>query len=220
ITENDDRLNISQIFDINHLQDVLNAAHVCYRGGRLEFISDVAPSTGLFHQNVLRCTKCGIETPLTNFRIIHPIESTQQEPNQRLILACGTTGVGYRATKHQQFCNRNYDGTSKSMEREGVKKLFQRSLINGLRYKHMVCDGDASAFEAIKYYYIQHHHQQQRTSSDKGKEDEDEEGTEEEEGTDEEEGTEEGEASEDEDEEGTEEEEGTDEEGTEEEEEG
>ncbi|CAF3874123.1 unnamed protein product, partial [Rotaria sp. Silwood1] len=98
ITEHDDRLNISQIFDINHLQDVLNAAHVCYRGGRLEFISDVAPSTGLFHQNVLRCTKCGIETPLTNFRIIHPIESTQQEPNQRLILACGTTGVGYRAT--------------------------------------------------------------------------------------------------------------------------
>jgi mRNA-degrading endonuclease RelE of RelBE toxin-antitoxin system len=240
---------------------------------------------GLFHHNILRCTKCGIETPLTNFRIIHPIESTQQEPNKHLILACGTTGVGYRAAKsimsmlslsiqsertflkhlhklyddiysysqayfksiieqikrrsntqenivditvsidgtwkrrghvsnygivfvidvdsglcidfevmslfceactkrrsilsetkfkkwfkkHQQFCNRNYDGTSKSMEREGVIKLFQRSLINGLRYKHMVCDGDASAFEAIKNYYIQQQQQQQRTSSNKGK---------------------------------------------------
>ena len=32
----------------------------------------------------------------------------------------------------------------------------------------MVCDGDASAFEAIKYYYVQHH-QQQNTSLEKGK---------------------------------------------------
>ncbi|CAF3311856.1 unnamed protein product, partial [Rotaria sp. Silwood2] len=258
----------SQIFDINHFQDILNTAHVCYRGGRLEFVPDVLPCSGLFQHNILRCTKCGNETPLTNFPVIHPIKTTQQEPNKRLTLAAATTGVGYRATKsimstlslsiqsertflkqlhkfyddmycyaqqhftsiidkikrrskqekiiditvsidgtwkrrghvsnyglvfvidvhsglcidfevmslfceactrkrsilsgtkfrkwyekHQPFCSKNYDGTSKSMEKEGVIKLFQRSLINGLRYKHMVCDGDASAYEAIKYYY-------------------------------------------------------------------
>ncbi|CAF3224215.1 unnamed protein product, partial [Rotaria sp. Silwood2] len=278
----------SQIFDINHFQDILNTAHVCYRGGRLEFVPDVLPCSGLFHHNILRCTKCGNETPLTNFPVIHPIKTTQQEPNKRLTLAAATTGVGYRATKsimstlslsiqsertflkqlhkfyddmycyaqqhftsiidkikrrskqekiiditvsidgtwkrrghvsnyglvfvidvhsglcidfevmslfceactrkrsilsgtkfrkwyekHQPFCSKNYDGTSKSMEKEGVIKLFQRSLINGLRYKHMVCDGDASAYEAIKYYYVRHQQQQQQhTSLEKGTEDE------------------------------------------------
>ncbi|CAF4434584.1 unnamed protein product [Rotaria sp. Silwood2] len=34
----------------------------------------------------------------------------------------------------------------------------------------MVCDGDGSACEAIKYYYIQHHQQQQHTSLEKGTE--------------------------------------------------
>ncbi|CAF1475225.1 unnamed protein product, partial [Rotaria sordida] len=278
----------SQIFDINHFQDILNTAHVCYGGGRLEFVPDVLPCSGLFHHNILRCTKCGNETPLTNFPVIHPIKTTQQEPNKRLTLAAATTGVGYRATKsimstlslsiqsertflkqlhkfyddmysyaqqhftsiidkikrrskqekiiditvsidgtwkrrghvsnyglvfvidvhsglcidfevmslfceactrkrsilsetkfrkwykkHQPFCSKNYDGTSKSMEKEGVIKLFQRSLINGLRYKHMVCDGDASAYEAIKYYYVRHQQQQrQHTSLEKGTEDE------------------------------------------------
>ncbi|CAF4228236.1 unnamed protein product [Rotaria sordida] len=89
----------SQIFDINHFQDILNTAHVCYGGGRLEFVPDVLPCSGLFHHNILRCTKCGNETPLTNFPVIHPIKTTQQEPNKRLTLAAATTGVGYRATK-------------------------------------------------------------------------------------------------------------------------
>jgi hypothetical protein len=285
ISEQCDTSNTSQIFDIQHLQDILNKAHVCNHGGRLEFVPDALPYTGLFHQNVLRCTKCGKQTPMTNFPIIHPIESKQQEPNKRLTLAVATTGVGYRAAraimstlslsiqsertflnqlhkfyddiygfaqqhfktiidkiksrsrkqekiidiivsidgtwkrrghvsnygivfvidvqsglcidfevmslyceactrkrsrlseakflkwyrKHKPVCSKNYDGTSKSMEKEGVMKLFQRSLINGLRYKYMLCDGDTSAFEAVKYYYIEQYQQQQQTALEKSK---------------------------------------------------
>ncbi|CAF2715562.1 unnamed protein product [Rotaria sp. Silwood2] len=59
--------------------------------------------------------------------------------------------------KHKAHCYKNYSGTSKSMEKEGAVRLFQRSLINGLRYERMVCDGDgdASAYEAIKNYYFE-----------------------------------------------------------------
>jgi hypothetical protein len=89
----------SQIFDVRHLEDILNTAHVCTDGGRLQFISDVLPSTGLFHQNILRCTKCLEETPMTNFPIVQPLESEQQEPNKLLTLAAATTCVGYRAIK-------------------------------------------------------------------------------------------------------------------------
>ncbi|CAF3980500.1 unnamed protein product [Rotaria sp. Silwood1] len=63
--------------------------------------------------------------------------------------------------KHQLFCPKNYDGTSKSMEKEGTVRLFQRSIVNVLRYTHMLCDGDASAFEAIKHYYVKQSQQQQ-----------------------------------------------------------
>ncbi|CAF3872924.1 unnamed protein product [Rotaria sordida] len=163
----------SQIFDINHFQDILNTAHVCYGGGRLEFVPDVLPCSGLFHHNILRCTKCGNETPLTNFPVIHPIKTTQQEPNKRLTLAAATTGVGYRATKSIMSTL----SLSIQSERTFLKQLHKFyddiSLINGLRYKHMVCDGDASAYEAIKYYYVRHQQQQrQHTSLEKGTEDE------------------------------------------------
>ena len=66
ISEKCNTSNTSQIFDVNHFQDILNTVHVCYRGGRLEFVPDVLPCTGLFHHNILRCTKCGKETPMTN----------------------------------------------------------------------------------------------------------------------------------------------------------
>ena len=261
---------------MKHLQNVLDIAHVC-DGGRLQLIPNALPSIGLFHQNVLRCTKCFNETPLTNFQVIQPIEAEQQEPNKRLSLGVATTGVGYRAIKaimatlslsiqsertflrqlhkyydglhnfaqqhfktiikniksrnnnrqnimnitvsidgtwkrrghvsnygivyiidvqsglcidyevmsllceacnfkksklsqsqftkwyktHQLFCHKNYDGTSKSKEKEGTVRLFQRSIDNGLRYTHMFCDGDASEFEAIKYYYVKKSQQQQ-----------------------------------------------------------
>ena len=53
------------------------------------------------------------------------------------------------------------------MEKEGTVRLFQRSIDNGLRYTHMLCDGDASAFKAIKYYYVKNSRQQQvRLKSD------------------------------------------------------
>ncbi|CAF1172035.1 unnamed protein product [Didymodactylos carnosus] len=243
---------------------------MCSNGGRLEFISDVSPPVGLFHHNVLRCSKCFKETLMTNFPAILPVESEQQEPNKRLCIATATNGIGYVATKgilsslglsittektflqqlhksyddfhdfakkkfqlitedikyrnnkqneitditisldgtwkkrghtsnygvvfitdvqsgccidyevlslkcevcslkklklkknqfnkwyvnHKTNCHKNYNGSSKSMEKEGVIRLFQRSLSNDLRYKQMVCDGDASAYEAVKYFYI------------------------------------------------------------------
>jgi hypothetical protein len=272
----------SQIFDIQHFQKILNNAHVCSDGGRLEFISDVSPPVGLFHQNIFRCTKCLKETSITNFPPIHPIESKQQEPNKRLCIAAATTGIGYDATnavmsslclsittekaflqqlhkqydalndfaqthfqtiindikfksnkqdkiiditvsldgtwkrrghisnygivflidvqsgycidyevmclycevcnmkksklrnekfdkwykKHQILCYKNYDGTSKSMEKEGAVRLFQRSLDNGLRYKYMVCDGDASAHKAIENHYIERQKQKDAQEED------------------------------------------------------
>ena len=60
------------------------------------------------------------------------------------------------------------------MEKEGAVRLFQRSLINGLRYKSMVCDGDASAYEAIKNYYIEQQKQidtQEEKSMEEGTDD-------------------------------------------------
>ncbi|CAF1518707.1 unnamed protein product, partial [Rotaria sordida] len=266
----------SQIFDIQYFQQVFNNAHVCSNNGRLEFIADTSPSVGLFHFNALRCTSCGKETPVTNFSPIDPVQSVQQEPNERLVVAAATTGIGYKATKyimstlglsittekaflhqlhkyydalhvfakqklqsvidelkykhgkqhqimnvtvsldgtwkrrghvsnfgivflihvdsgkcidyevlsllcekckmkkatlskkefkkwyskHQRFCEKNFHGTSKSMEKAGAIRLFQRSLVNGLRYKFMLCDGDSSAYESVKYYYINKEQQQ------------------------------------------------------------
>ncbi|CAF1158109.1 unnamed protein product [Rotaria sordida] len=251
----------------------MNSAHVCSKG-RLQFIPDVSSPVGLFHQNVLRCSKCLKETLLTNFPPIQPIESEQQEPNKCLSIAAAANGIRYTATKwifsslglsittqtaflrqlhknydalhdfakknmqliiddikhknnkkdeimditisldgtwktrghtskygvvfiidvqsgycidyevlslncevcnlkktklkkeafnkwyksHQKYCYKNYSGSSKSMEKEGTIRLFQRSLTNGLRYKRMVCDGDASAYETIKHYYLEQQH--------------------------------------------------------------
>ncbi|CAF1473798.1 unnamed protein product [Rotaria sp. Silwood1] len=78
-----DESKTSQIFDMKHLQDVLDKAHVC-DGGRLQLIPNALPSIGLFHQNVLRCTKCFNETPLTNFQVMQSMKAEQQEPNKRL----------------------------------------------------------------------------------------------------------------------------------------
>ena len=83
---------------MKHLQNILGKAYVC-DGGRLQSIPNALPSIGLFHQNVLRCTKCFKETPLTNFQVTQPIKAEQQEPNKRLSLGVATTGVGYRAIK-------------------------------------------------------------------------------------------------------------------------
>ena len=275
-TENSTSSNTSQIFDMKHFQQVFNDAHVCSENGRLEFIADTSPAVGLYHQNTIRCTKCGKETMLSKFPPTYPIEAAQQEPNKCLTIAVATNGIGYNATKtimsalglsvtsektflyqlhkyydalhifatqrfqsiihdiklknnsqdkilnvavsldgtwkrrvhvsnygivflvhadsgkcidyevlslicekcnmkrvklsskefkkwfikHKPFCYKNHRGTSKSMEKEGTIKLFQRSLINGLRYKFMICDGDSTAYEAVKYYYINQQQQQ------------------------------------------------------------
>nr|ACD54803.1 unknown [Adineta vaga] len=56
--------------------------------------------------------------------------------------------------KHKSSCEKNWDGTAKAMEVEGAKRLFQRSLIKGFRYKWLICDGDSSAYEAVKNTYV------------------------------------------------------------------
>ncbi|CAF1177952.1 unnamed protein product, partial [Didymodactylos carnosus] len=276
VTEESISFKTTQIFDIDHFQQVFNNAHVCSENGRLEFIADTSPSVGLCHCNTLRCTNCGKKTPVTNFASIDPVKSVQQEPNTLLVIAVATTGISYNATKcimstlglsitsevaflhqlhkyydalhffaaqkfqqiicelkhkykkqkqimnvtisldgtwkrrghvsnygivflihvdsgkcidyevlsllcekcnirkatlsskqfkkwyqkHQPYCQKNFNGTSKSMEKIGTMKLFERSLANGLRYRSMLCDGDSSAYEAIKYYYINKEQQQ------------------------------------------------------------
>ena len=72
---------------------------MCSDGGRLEFIPNRSSSIGLFHTNVLRCSKCFEETILTNFTPIKPIESEQQEPNKCLHVAAATNGISYATTK-------------------------------------------------------------------------------------------------------------------------
>ncbi len=57
------------------------------------------------------------------------------------------------------------------MEKEGTIKLFQRSLSNGLRFKFIVCDGDTSAYEAVKDYFIKQEQQQPTYSETLGDED-------------------------------------------------
>ncbi|CAF4477495.1 unnamed protein product [Rotaria sp. Silwood2] len=143
----------SQIFNLQYFQQILNNVHVCSNDGRLEFMPDALLPVGLFHNNILRCTKCHKEIPTANFPLIKPIESEQQEPNKRLTIAAATIGIGYNAVKGIMSTLYLSMTTEKAFLRH-LHKLFQRSLINGLRYKYIVCDDDASAYEAVKYHYI------------------------------------------------------------------
>ncbi|CAF1659817.1 unnamed protein product [Adineta ricciae] len=56
--------------------------------------------------------------------------------------------------KHKDVCEQNWDGTAKGMEVEGARRLFERSVDKGFRYKWLICDGDSSAYEAVKRTYI------------------------------------------------------------------
>ncbi|CAF4828935.1 unnamed protein product [Rotaria sp. Silwood2] len=87
----------SQIFDVNHLKECIDKAHIC-PGGRLELIIDSGKSFGLFHKNGLKCSICNKMTDLTNF----PAQSSRQiqEPNQRLYAASAISGTGYAACPH------------------------------------------------------------------------------------------------------------------------
>jgi hypothetical protein len=86
----------SQIFDVNHLKECIDIAHIC-PGGRLELIIDSGKSFGLFHKNGLKCSICNKITDLTNF----PAQSSRQiqEPNQRLYAASAISGTGYDTTQ-------------------------------------------------------------------------------------------------------------------------
>ncbi|CAF1529963.1 unnamed protein product [Didymodactylos carnosus] len=87
---------------------------------------------------------------------------------QRLKLAKSKFGKWYE--QHAKHCYKNYGGTSESMLKEGTIKLFQGSLSNDLRYKYMVCDSDASAYEAIKYHFIDRQKQKNSEAEEEEKE--------------------------------------------------
>ncbi|CAF1521043.1 unnamed protein product [Adineta steineri] len=86
----------SQIFDVNHLKECIDTAHIC-PGDRLELIIDAKKSFGLFHQNGLKCSICNKITDLTNF----PAQPSRQiqEPDQRLYAVSAISGVGYDTTQ-------------------------------------------------------------------------------------------------------------------------
>ena len=50
---------------------------------------------------------------------------------------------------HQPVCQKNHDGTAGSMEQAGAVELWRRSLQNGMRYKSVLCDGDANTIRQI-----------------------------------------------------------------------
>ena len=47
---------------------------------------------------------------------------------------------------HEEECNKNFEGASSEMERHAVKAMFHRSTEYGLRYEHLVGDGDSKSF--------------------------------------------------------------------------
>ena len=50
---------------------------------------------------------------------------------------------------YKQHYDKNYDGSSDTMEVEAAKRIWQRSAETGLRYTTMLSDGDSKAFDAI-----------------------------------------------------------------------
>lgn len=52
--------------------------------------------------------------------------------------------------EHAQKCSKNYDGSSKGMEREAAVRMWGRSIErNKMRYTSMLSDGDSVAFKAV-----------------------------------------------------------------------
>ncbi|KAK8372121.1 hypothetical protein O3P69_012721, partial [Scylla paramamosain] len=51
---------------------------------------------------------------------------------------------------HDELCDINYEGTSGGMEAAAAVTMWTRSLEHNMRYMNFVCDGDSSAFRAVK----------------------------------------------------------------------
>ncbi|CAF4472115.1 unnamed protein product, partial [Didymodactylos carnosus] len=49
---------------------------------------------------------------------------------------------------------------------EGARRIFERSTEHGFRYKRLVCDGDASAYEMVKNTYIQQQDEDKENTND------------------------------------------------------
>ena len=57
-----------------------------------------------------------------------------------------------------ECCQLNDDGSAPSMELEGAKALFTRSIVlHGVRYTGYYVDGDSKAYGEVKAYYVDDH---------------------------------------------------------------
>jgi hypothetical protein len=52
-------------------------------------------------------------------------------------------------TEHRFVCAKNFEGTSKAMEKEAAYLIWNRSLDKNLRYTQMLSDGDSVAFKTV-----------------------------------------------------------------------
>ena len=60
--------------------------------------------------------------------------------------------------EHKDECQLNHDGSAPSMEVEGAKALFSRSIVlHGVRYTGYYGDGDSKAYGELKTYYGDDH---------------------------------------------------------------
>ena len=51
--------------------------------------------------------------------------------------------------RHKFDCQKNHQGTSKSMEVVAAQSIWRRSMASNIKYKWMVCDGDSSSYNSI-----------------------------------------------------------------------
>jgi len=74
-------------------------------------------------------------------------------------------------------CQRNHQGTSKSMEVVAAQNIWRRSSAYNMKYKWMICDGDSASYNCIWDTYGTcencHHSMSQRKQSAHGKADRD-----------------------------------------------
>ena len=60
----------------------------------------------------------------------------------------------YEQVKAGHVCRVNFQGSAPSMESEGAKRVFQRSIEkNGLRYTEFFGDGDSKGFPTVENTY-------------------------------------------------------------------
>ena len=65
-----------------------------------------------------------------------------------------TDAMKYEIKKANHICKLNYHGSAPSMEMEGAKRIFNRSIeVNNLRYTEFYGDGDSKSFASVEDTY-------------------------------------------------------------------